>query len=160
MPQLGKLISRSESRDAVHVAIAPVVAGERLMPGSHVGLDTDGTAVSWKKPIGVVDPFLMSAVPMGSKFWLCLYPNTVASLRHYWEHPSFQPVQENGNESVEYLKAICLVFEMDYFEVIRDPISDWRKTTDGDLPYEFWSHYQIVKGIVVPEDKRYVRCAC
>ncbi len=91
-PQLGKLIEGPVGRDAVHVAIAPVVAGERLRPGSHVGLvmgealgdSPDGAA------IGVVDPFLPDFVQPGQRFWLFLYPNTVTSLRHIWTHPAFK----------------------------------------------------------------------
>ena len=35
---VGKPIGSDQQRDAIHVAIAPVIAGERLAPGQHVGV--------------------------------------------------------------------------------------------------------------------------
>ena len=38
-PRLGQLIEDGDRRrDAIHVAVAPVTAAERLAPGQHVGL--------------------------------------------------------------------------------------------------------------------------
>ncbi len=34
---LGSIIGESEKRDAIHLAVEPVVAGERLTPGQNVG---------------------------------------------------------------------------------------------------------------------------
>lgn len=36
---IGQIITTEQSRDAIHIAVAPVVAGMRLQPGSHVMLD-------------------------------------------------------------------------------------------------------------------------
>jgi hypothetical protein len=91
-PILGSLIDGDARRDAVHVAIAPVVAAETLSPGQHVGLTGDGRAGTSAAPIGIVDPFLTEDVREGQRFWLCLYPNTVTSLRHVWTHPAFKVV--------------------------------------------------------------------
>ena len=94
-PVLGQLLTGTERRDAVHIAIAPVVCADHvLMPGEHVGLIPDSTThVSggeWTITcIGVVDPFLMEPVKYGERFYLFLYPNTVTSLRHLWTHPAF-----------------------------------------------------------------------
>src|SRR5262245_61412735 len=92
--QLGQLVPDGElRRDAVHVAIAPVTAGFSLLPGEHVSLrESDGRAVLGGEPVGIVDPFLKTAVQTGQRFWLCLYPNTVTSLRHVWTHPVFEGV--------------------------------------------------------------------
>lgn len=76
-------------RDAIHIAMAPVVAAERLQPGQHIGLLDDGRACASDKPIGIVDPFLVDAVLPGHRLWLFLYPGTVTSLRHDWTHPAF-----------------------------------------------------------------------
>lgn len=92
-PQLGRLCDESCHRDAVHIAIAPVVAEHVLQPGDHVGLDEYGRAVLDKTPIGVVDPFLPTdtLIQRDQTFWLCLYPGTVTSIRHAWQHPAFKP---------------------------------------------------------------------
>jgi hypothetical protein len=89
IPNLGALPGDDARRDAVHIAVAPVVAAARLLPGQHVGFLEDGRAGASEKPIGVVDPYLSEAVLPGQRFWLFLYPGTVTSLRHVWTHPAF-----------------------------------------------------------------------
>lgn len=87
-PTLGRLITSHEGRDAVHVAVAPTTAPCELRPGQHV--DAQGNPEGGgTTPVGIVDPFLREAVQPGQRFWLFLYPNTVTSLRHDWEHPAF-----------------------------------------------------------------------
>lgn len=88
-PRLGELAGQYESRDAVHIAIAPVVAIETLRPGEHVGLSTDGRGTKLATAIGIVDPFLKDSVKSGERFWVFLYPRTITSLRHEWTHPAF-----------------------------------------------------------------------
>lgn len=86
---LGHIITTPQNRDAVHVAVAPCIAGQPLAPGHHVGL-IDGKAHTLAgQKIGVVDPFLMSCVGTGETFWLFLYPGTITSLRHEWAHQAF-----------------------------------------------------------------------
>jgi hypothetical protein len=92
-PQLGRLIEDGDRRrDAIHIAIAPVTAAERLMPGQHVGLireDNLELVGPCDRTIGIVDPFLSDKVEPGQRFWLFLYPGTIAGLRHVWTHPAF-----------------------------------------------------------------------
>lgn len=87
---LGKLAKSDAGRDAIHIAVAPVIAAEVLSPGEHVGIDADGLASPKATLIGIVDPYLMRAVKVGERFYLCLYPNTITSLRHHWVHPAFK----------------------------------------------------------------------
>ena len=97
---LGTIIGPGEARDAIHLAVEPVVAGERLKPGENVGLGPDGKAYSPEtgltfpgcrqvKALGIVDPFLKAPVKAGEMFWLVVYPRQIRSLRHVWEHPDF-----------------------------------------------------------------------
>lgn len=96
VPNLGETPADDARRDAVHVAVAPVIAGMPLRPGMHielragvaVGDSEDGLYPNFK-PIGVVDPFLRRIVQKDERFWIFLYPNTVTSLRHVWSHPAF-----------------------------------------------------------------------
>lgn len=93
-PNLGQTPTPDARRDAVHIAVAPVVAGHDLYPSFHVGLDKDGIAweadISDVTPIGVVDPFRKTVVLKGETFWLFLYPDTITNLRHVWSHPAFK----------------------------------------------------------------------
>lgn len=91
-PKVGQLVEGEAFRDAIHVAVAPVVAACRLERGAHVGLGPDGRAAPSSQPIGIVDPFLEEDVQPGQRFWLFIYPNTVTSLRHAWTHPAFRAV--------------------------------------------------------------------
>lgn len=85
-PTLGSILSDDAQRDAVHVAIYPVIAAVNLSPGTHVQL-VEGRAAPGPNPIGIVDPFLKGRVKAGERFYLCLYQQTVTSLRHAWSHP-------------------------------------------------------------------------
>ncbi len=75
-PVLGQLAPADAGRDAIHVAVLPMMATRLLLPGQRL-------------KNGIVDPYLIDAVQPGQRFWLCLYPNTVSSLRHVWTHPAF-----------------------------------------------------------------------
>lgn len=89
-PNIGELCKDDSRRDAIHFAVAPVVADTDLRPGDHVGV-ADGRASRDGAAVGIVDPFLKGVVRKGQRFWLFLYPNTVTSLRHVWTHPAFTP---------------------------------------------------------------------
>lgn len=102
---LGTVITDKEKRDAIHLGVFPVQAGERLWPGTHIGLAPNGKAVSTHdsnkiKAIGIVDPFLQDCVERGDWFWLIVYPRQITSLRHVWEHPDFPDSQETAGANV------------------------------------------------------------
>lgn len=90
--KLGELINDEQQRDAIHIAVAPVIADESLSPGDDIGI-SEGTADhatgKTMNPIGIVDPFLSGKVLRGDRFWMFLYPNTVTGMRHHWQHPAF-----------------------------------------------------------------------
>ena len=101
---LGQLANENSQRDAIHIAIAPVVAATNLKPGAHVGLDNNGEATGTTDfPIGIVDPFLSHKVLRGETFYLLLYQNTVTGMRHHWSHPSFED-NKIVESSFEYTK--------------------------------------------------------
>lgn len=97
VPNVGQNPKECARRDCIHVAVAPVTAGESLHAGDHVYFEDDGKAYHayyhkhlLEKAIGIVDPFLKSEVEEGQLFWLFLYPNTITSLRHVWTHTAFK----------------------------------------------------------------------
>jgi uncharacterized protein (TIGR02996 family) len=100
---IGTVLDSNAKRDAIHFAVAPVIAGEDLLPGQHVGLwdqkrQIAGSLSEREALLGIVDPFLQDVVNKGERFWLMLYPNTITSLRHEWVHPAFGPTVEVESE--------------------------------------------------------------
>lgn len=88
---LGRLVKPEDNaqRDAIHLAVAPVVAAIRLSPGQRISLNVDGKAAPCDRPIGIVDPFLRGDVLPGQTFYMMLLPYTITGLRHEWYHPAF-----------------------------------------------------------------------
>lgn len=102
---LGTIITEG-GRDAIHLAVEPVIAGEQLRPGEHIGI-IDGKAYSVvEKHLGIVDPFLGKSVLPGEKFWLIVYPRQITSLRHVWEHPDF-PEEGVTHEKLEIARLVA-----------------------------------------------------
>lgn len=91
---LGMIIGPNEKRDAIHLAVEPVVASHWMNPGDHVrfvhGSKLSVEVVDRKDAIGMVDPFLHGEVEKGERFWLVVYPREITSLRHVWTHPAFE----------------------------------------------------------------------
>lgn len=96
---LGKVIPPDAHylRDAIHIAVMPVVLGEMLFSGAMVKLE-DGFARSANPndAIGIIDPFLGPGIgyDKGTRVWLFILPNTISSLRHVWEHPAIVDEEE------------------------------------------------------------------
>lgn len=180
---LGTIITEG-SRDAIHLAVEPVIAGETLYPGQDIGLK-DGKAYGLPaqvKAVGIVDPFIKGKVIEGSMFWLIVYPRQITSLRHVWAHPDFDKQEIKVDVESEFHKAQAWIQEFGertgetYNELMRvaDSVvksggNSWDheyihggEEKEGTFEYEFWDHYAIVRGVVVPEDKRdsFFSCSC
>lgn len=88
---LGTLpIPDNSGRDAIHLAVEPVVAGWHMLPGQLAKIE-DGEAVGATRDdaTGIVDPFIAGSVQPGQRFWFVVLPRTITSLRHVWNHPAF-----------------------------------------------------------------------
>lgn len=181
--QLGTIPSSIAERDAIHIAVAPATAGERLSPGQRVSY-ANGIAKASGDVVGIVDPYLTSDVFEGERFWLCLLPNTVAGMRHHWSHPAFGmrdggPTKEDSEYwlrsfldaadiSVDYediLKAATTgerVGQDDYLYVVVKEgefhihgRSEW-----AEIPPEFWDHVENVTGKRCLAQPEYFSCGC
>ncbi len=160
-PTIGKLCDANATKDAIHVAIAPVIAAKRLYPGEHVGfVGDDREHVTDDNPIGIVDPFLERHVEKGERFYMMLYPNTVSGMRHEWTHPAFSaPItKENADERIE---SFAKTLQMSRKELMQAAIlfqstGDFQSgaiPTSSDLDYAgFWKDYETVTGTTVERD--------
>ena len=89
-------IPDNSGRDAIHLAVEPVISKTWLSPGQTVS-HKDGVAypsdphnaTEMSPPVGIVDPFLPHDVKPGERFWLVVFPRQITSLRHVWVHPDF-----------------------------------------------------------------------
>lgn len=179
-PTFGQLIDEHQKRDAVHIAIAPVVAAERLSPGQHIGFsdpgDTEMVGSRAANHIGIVDPFLSAPVYAGERFWMLLYPQTVTGMRHEWEHPAFQAAENSEKAKSEaWLRNLAIRTDRTYeflLEAGAEAASGETSPYGGDdtsaeilneNKADFFYHYEVVTGKrVTKEDQEgvYFRCAC
>lgn len=164
-------------RDAVHVAVLSVVAGDTLKPGQDIGLSKDRTGpggeyiTSDDDPIGIVDPFLKKLVEPDERFWLYLYPRTITGLRHNWTHPNFPDSDEYRTSSERWLRDYAENLNIGYRTLMEgahdylqyDDYLNQGETLQGESTSpEFWEHFERVTGKAVPHDKRenFFTCSC
>ena len=178
---LGTIITSGESRDAIHLAVDPVEAGTTLAPGDHVVIK-EGLAVRAPgigKGVGIVDPFLQDVVKKGDWFWLVVYPRTITTLRHVWEHPAFPDAVEGKGASERWLRDFvdsqgvhayedegeASTFDQFIDAALRAPGYGYMTLPfdgNGSLPPEFWNHVERYTGTKIPQEGRtdYFSCAC
>ena len=178
--KIGKLLAGDEGRDAIHIAVAPMVARNSFAPGQHAALNDAGEAVSMGDFIGIIDPFLKGRVEIGQRVYLFLYPNTITSLHHLWAHPAFLPVVAPPDDlkaaSVRWMRAWATEHmgddyygddekrsdEQAYASAIDaghsqsvGPYESARDTMDD----EWWHHWQNITGSKKTKPE-YFSCAC
>lgn len=172
---IGKILTGSEQKDAIHFAVAPVVAAHSLRPGDHVGLNADGEADNLTgNDIGVIDPFLKEPVRRGQRCWLFLYPNTITALRHNWTHPAFSDVSSSPSvaKSEKWMRDFAEEMGMSY-QALLSSAEDWLDsgsyhTLNTDIPNrvyddreQFWGHYEAVTGKKVSDkSEMFFTCSC
>lgn len=170
---LGRLIETDQQRDAIHLAVAPVVAAEKLSPGQDIGFvgdDTIRVLGTGTKHIGIVDPFLRNLVYPEQRFWMFLYPNTVTGMRHEWAHPAFGSLASSVTASEEWLRGFARGVYLDYETVIESGkhyirtghrfIQDGSSAARDDFNPEYWKHFQLVTGLVPLDSESPFCCTC
>lgn len=175
---IGQIITDPDlKKDAIHVAIAPCIAGEKLQPGDHVGWLDNGLIGETNKPFGIVDPYLRGPAKYGERVWVFLYPKTITNLRHDWDHPAFKPeaikeIKEAPKLSasqqwmMRYAENELEITYQDLMGATFDYLTTGEYLYDGprfegyELPDGFWDHYEKITGTKVPKDKRYSFFAC
>lgn len=175
---LGTIITENEKRDAIHLAVEPVIAGEKLGPGDDIGFCNDGLVYRYaEKLIGIVDPFLKTEIEREQRFWLIIYPRQINSLRHVWTHPDLPDCPEikasdktSKEVSEQWLRTFAKEKDVNYYTLIKnaerndDPeyLTFYDENAYGDIPPEFWDHIEVVTGTKIPQDCRPIlmNCSC
>jgi hypothetical protein len=178
---LGQIHTRQERRDAIHLAVEPVEAGQTLRPGARI-IVRDGIATNagvTQEALGIVDPFLPDIVLKGQRFWFVMMPRMVHSLRHVWTHPAFPsdevappaPVDEEKAQAEAWLRVKAEGWGLSYGRVLE--LAD-RYLDTGDIYVggselegvwvddEFWERYEQVRDRRVTDDMRgnFFTCSC
>jgi hypothetical protein len=139
---LGTILGDGVARDAIHLAVEPVEAGESLSPGEHIhlrgGKAYGNTGATGLKLLGIVDPFLKSKVKPGQRFWLVVYPRQITSLRHVWTHPEFPAIPEQAGansskaESEQWLRDFCDRADCPGYDAVMQGIQGLFRGGSGD----------------------------
>lgn len=173
--KLGKIILNDDAlRDAIHIAVAPVVAATMLSAGARIGFDKDGkVARVVDEIIGIVDPFLTETLYPGDRFWMFLLPNTITDLKHVWTHPAFgEPSLSQKQVAEAWLREFAAQQFTEYDYLIecaknRDEICFGNEqddlNSDEGIRRKFWDCLELVTGQKMTAGQRetkYFRCAC
>ena len=178
--EVGSIVGPDAPRDAIHVAIIAVQAGEWLSPGEKVTMLL-GRAYKAKdqRALGVVDPFLSEEVDRLEWFYLFLNPGSITSLRHDWTHPAFTegaPVGKPQDANMDFFVRIARILGQPVTELLYkaerafndddggicfgDDLDGW--PSEGQIE-EFWQRFADYKGKPLPPNilrTAYFRCAC
>ncbi len=185
---LGTIIDKNAGRDAIHLAVEPVVAAHDLVRGQHIGLDENGCASCLApKMLGIVDPFIDGLIKKGEMFWLIVYPRQITSLRHVWSHPDFadNPKTTKQKETSEqwvrnwiertedaptYEDLISLAMTGHGVEQSEYYGNRWSLDNDylfssgmdacGEIEPALWDHLEVITGKPISERPTYFSCSC
>lgn len=180
---LGTIIGENEKRDAVHLAVEPVICGlATLQPGYPIKIGSDGKAhYEGSSPVGIVDPFLKNPVYPGERFWLVVMPRQITSLRHVWTHPDFDDVKDDIDTEQLLEKKVSIAWMKNYAEELGVSYVrlmekaeyygsqsggcrwDWWSSPDFEGHYisdEFWEHYENITGIKPVNTDNFLSCSC
>lgn len=180
---IGHLLPHDRARDAVHIAMIPVEAGESLQAGARVVI-VNKRAVRQRVEhrhdwIGVVDPYLGQPVLEGQRFWCFLRPGTVTALHHNWHHDAF-PLPVASDEATRllsegWLRNFAERYNVGYKSLVDQALSGDQKyhgiTVGTDDVHEmadsekslFWHHISVVTGRMFSAEYRddmFWSCAC
>lgn len=185
---VGKIIKEGE-RDAIHIAVMPVIAHAELSVGEDIGYSNGKTTSN--NPIGIVDPFLKETVEEGEMFYMFLYPNSITSLKHLWTHPNVndeivETVAPTKKESEIWLRNFIDQGDCPGYDVLIAAVEgkdihtvkgyedvDWAGYSidheyfhfsgldaHSEIPEEFWVHMENVTGKKIKYKPASFSCSC
>lgn len=181
---LGTILKEDVLRDAIHLAIMPVITADEIYAGERVKL-IYGTknfvkqCGSGNDYVGIIDPFLESYIPRGSRVWMFLRPNTIIGLRHEWTHPEVDNTHVPDNEHEAWLKSFACQWNFDYDTLISEASSHINSSYEhgitaqgvdlhsrselGEDHDKFWQHMEALTGKKFGNSHReqfYWSCSC
>ena len=156
-------IPEGSGRDAIHLAVEPVIAGEVIYPGQNVGM-SNGVALgvaSGVKMLGIADPFVGGQIAQGERFWLVVFPRKITSLRHVWAHPDFPEATATPDVSASELRLRDiardvgvayedLLYHAEQYAEYDDYWIEGGRFEGVNVPSDFWDHYVAVTGKKAP----------
>ena len=172
-PILGEPLKGDEERDAIHIAILPVTAGDYIPPGQRIHVNSKGWAsLSRGVHNAVADPFWPRTIQPGERFYAFLFPYTIESLRHEWVHKDF-PCPPVYPEAEKWLRD----FAEDHYVGYEDMMTAADDLVKGhsdimdicfgmDVDYseriEFWERYGQLRNQFIPNSvkEEYFSCSC
>lgn len=185
MSILHTIPTKYSQRDAIHMAIVPLIAGDDLYGGQFFRLKykTNNVALRAQNEndgLGIVNPFeKRSWLREGDSFWGILTPESITEMRHHWYHPAFDDTQSEGmNPHEEWIRNFACDWNFNYDDLIREASiqdeTDWRFITangidlhsKGELGEDhdkFWYHLEQLTGKKFDDDHRdnfHWSCSC
>lgn len=185
-PAIGTLLNPGKlpNRDAIHVAILPIIAGARLHRGEpfRIKRGTKNIALSGEyngkystqnrnlsSAVGIIDPYLSTfAVQEGEACYGFMYPNTITGLHHHWEHPIVDSgdSEREINEHEQWLIGFAEDWNFDYDQLIDAATGnsnyvvalgiDLHSADDlgAGVEQEFWEHIEGLTGKEISESHK------
>jgi len=158
---LGKIPPENAVRDAVHVAIIPLVChyvlkrGQpfKLWPGTkNVATDCD---LDDPKCLGIVDPFLQKdggkyeqgTLYQGERFLGYLKPNTVTGMQHCWKHPVFDAeTPEITCVHEKWLRDFANTWNFNFDEMVESAVGyELSDIVEGFRYYKDHEQYVVIR---------------
>lgn len=144
---LNELPGTDAVRDAIHVAVIPLIAGEDLYESRvQLKIGTKNVALRVKddyggESIGVVNPWHPVAdgdcgavVRKGETFYCLLNPGTVTGMRHHFVHPAFDDESVVVDDSELWLRQFAQEWSFDFDELIKVGVNVQNATED----WQYW----------------------
>lgn len=168
------------TRDAIHVAVVPLIAGsDKLYSGVTFKLLHGTSDIAMRATyegddaLGIINPFVKSDCgyfKAGDKVWGILFPGTVTGMTHVWKHPAFDNPPKAASESEQWIRQFADRWNFDYDNLITEATRSSKNEYDryivadgidchssSDLGEDhdlFWVHLAVLTGKVYDQDHK------
>lgn len=166
---LGKTPYELGLKDAVHVGIVAVRAGQPIAPGQRCTLNEYREAIPSESGEGVADPF-GGRISTGQAFWLLMCQDQLPNVQHVWDHPTmdFSPPSRETVKNrylVDYAEGLGVTYEQllaacAYVVENEEPAAypgtktgeEFEKALNGVDDYDLWYEWSNESGYEFEND--------